>query len=132
VCRRISGILELTEQKSLRLVPESRQEKCYLKMTNCSFCWSFQRPKSEDVAPKIAIQNVNFSLKSGELMVVIGYVGSGKTTLLRSILNETKLLKGDMEIKGRIAYVEQEPFIFPGTVKENILFGKDLDKEKFE
>jgi len=101
-------------------------------MTNCSFCWSFQRPKSEDVAPKIAIQNVNFSLKSGELMVVIGYVGSGKTTLLRSILNETKLLKGDMEIKGRIAYVEQEPFIFPGTVKENILFGKDLDKEKFE
>jgi len=65
-------------------------------------------------------------------MVVIGYVGSGKTTLLRSILNETKLLKGDMEIKGRIAYVEQEPFIFPGTVKENILFGKDFDKEKFD
>lgn len=65
-------------------------------------------------------------------MVVIGYVGSGKTTLLRSILNETKLVKGDMEIKGRIAYVEQEPFIFPGTVKENILFGKDYNKEKFE
>lgn len=65
-------------------------------------------------------------------MVVIGYVGSGKTTLLRSILNETKLLKGDMEIKGRIAYVEQEPFIFPGTVKENILFGKDFEKEKFD
>ncbi|CDW74186.1 multidrug resistance-associated protein 4 [Stylonychia lemnae] len=133
VCRRISQILELTEQKSLRLLPESRFEKCYLKMTNCSFCWSFKTPKSEDeAAPKIAIQNVNFSLKSGEIMVVIGYVGSGKTTLLRSILNETKLIKGDMEIKGRIAYVEQEPFIFPGTVKENILFGKDYDKEKFD
>ena len=49
---------------------------------------------------------MNFTLKSGELMVVIGYVGSGKTTLLKSILNETKLMKGDMEIKGRIAYVE--------------------------
>jgi ATP-binding cassette subfamily C (CFTR/MRP) protein 4 len=75
---------------------------------------------------------VNFTLKSGELMVVIGYVGSGKTTLLRSILNETKLMKGNLEIKGKIAYVEQEPFIFPGTVKENILFGKDFDKEKFD
>lgn len=64
-------------------------------------------------------------------MVVIGYVGSGKTTLLKSILNETKLVRGDMEIKGKIAYVEQDPFIFPGTVKENILFGKDYDKEKF-
>lgn len=65
-------------------------------------------------------------------MVVIGYVGSGKTTLLRSILNETKLVQGNMEIKGRIAYVEQEPFIFPGTIKENILFGKDYVKDKFE
>ncbi len=49
---------------------------------------------------------MNFTLKSGELMVIIGYVGSGKTTLLRSILNETKVIKGDVEIKGRIAYVE--------------------------
>ena len=65
-------------------------------------------------------------------MVVIGYVGSGKTTLLKSILNETKLVKGDFEIKGSIAYVEQEPFIFPGTVKENILFGHSYDKEKFD
>jgi ABC-type transport system involved in cytochrome bd biosynthesis fused ATPase/permease subunit len=67
---------------------------------------------------------VNFTLKSGELMVIIGYVGSGKTTLLKSILNETKLVKGSLEIKGSVAYVEQEPFIYPGTVKENILFGK--------
>jgi len=49
---------------------------------------------------------MNFTLRSGELMVIIGYVGSGKTTLLKSILNETKLVRGDMEIKGRIAYVE--------------------------
>ena len=49
---------------------------------------------------------MNFTLRTGELMVIIGYVGSGKTTLLKSILNETKLVRGDMEIKGRIAYVE--------------------------
>lgn len=49
---------------------------------------------------------MNFTLRSSELMVIIGYVGSGKTTLLKSILNETKLVRGDMEIKGKIAYVE--------------------------
>lgn len=65
-------------------------------------------------------------------MVIIGFVGSGKTTLLKSILNETKLYKGDLEVKGSIAYVEQEPFIFPGTVKDNIIFGKTFDKEKFD
>ena len=65
-------------------------------------------------------------------MVIIGYVVSGKSTLLRSILSETKLIKGNLEIRGSIAYVEQEPFIFPASVKENILFGKDYDKEKFD
>lgn len=49
---------------------------------------------------------MNFTLRSGELLVVIGYVGSGKTTLLKSILNETKLSKGTFDIKGSIAYVE--------------------------
>lgn len=65
-------------------------------------------------------------------MIVIGQVGCGKTTFLKSILNETKLVRGEMEIKGRIAYVEQDPFIFPGTVKDNILFGKEFDREKFQ
>jgi ABC-type multidrug transport system ATPase subunit len=49
---------------------------------------------------------VNFTLRAGELLVVVGQVGCGKTTFLKSILNETKLVRGDMEIKGRIAYVE--------------------------
>lgn len=65
-------------------------------------------------------------------MVVVGQVGCGKTTFLKSILNETKLVRGEMEIKGRMAYVEQDPFIFPGTVKDNILFGKEYDREKFQ
>lgn len=77
-----------------------------MKISDCSFSWSYSMPKVEGETPKLALQNINFNLKSGELLVIIGYVGSGKTTLLRSILNETKLMKGDMEIKGRIAYVE--------------------------
>lgn len=89
-------------------MPDSTLEKCHIKMNDCAFSWSFYPSKDHEteVPPKLALQNVNFTLESGELMVVIGYVGSGKTTLLKSILNETKLMKGDMEIKGRIAYVE--------------------------
>lgn len=87
-------------------MPESRLDKSYIKMNDCAFSWSFYQNKEESETPKYALQNVNFTLRSGELMVVIGYVGSGKTTLLKSILNETKLVRGDMEIKGRVAYVE--------------------------
>ena len=39
-------------------------------------------------------------------------------------MNETKVCKGDCLVQGTIAYVEQEPFIFSASIKENILFGK--------
>jgi len=47
-------------------------------------------------------------------------------------MEETNLVKGTRKINGSIAYVEQEPFIFSGTVKKNILFGLPYDKERFE
>jgi len=64
-------------------------------------------------------------------MIVVGQVGTGKTTLLYSIMNETKLCSGSMSVKGTIAYVEQEPYIYSGSIKDNILFGKKFDEEMF-
>jgi len=65
-------------------------------------------------------------------MVVVGPVGSGKTTLLHGIMEETNLVKGKAKIQGTIAYVEQEPFIFSGSIKDNILLGKVYDDDLFE
>lgn len=48
-----------------------------------------------------------------------------------SLLRETRLVNGKLDISGRIAYVPQEPWIFPGTVRENILFGSAYDKKKY-
>lgn len=49
-----------------------------------------------------------------------------------SVMQETSLTKGSIDVKGRIAYVEQEPFILSATVKQNILFGKEFNKARFE
>jgi ABC-type branched-subunit amino acid transport system ATPase component len=38
--------------------------------------------------------------------MVAGKIGAGKTTLLYSIMNETTKMGGDLEVKGKIAYVE--------------------------
>ena len=67
-------------------------------------------------------------LSSDDLLVVVGKVGCGKSTLLHSIMEETKLVKGSLKVKGTIAYVEQEPFILPSSVKDNILLGRKLDE----
>ena len=44
---------------------------------------------------------------------------------------QMKLQSGKFAIKGRIAYVSQEPWIINGTARENILFGKVKDEERF-
>lgn len=62
-------------------------------------------------------------MKPGDFLTVVGQVGSGKTSLLYSVLQETSIKNGSLSVKGSIAYVEQEPFIFSASVKQNIMFG---------
>jgi len=68
----------------------------------------------------------------GDMLAVVGQVGCGKTTFLQSIMQETIIMKGDLEVKGSIAYVEQDPFIISASVRKNILFGKTYNAEQFK
>lgn len=81
---------------------------------------------------KNVLTGIDFELKKGDFLAVIGQVGCGKSSLLLSIMDETVLKKGNKSINGSLAYVEQEPFIFSGSVKENILFGKEFDAQLFD
>jgi len=77
------------------------------------------------------LKDINLALKSRTLTTVIGKIGSGKTTLLLSVLKEIPVTQGKLEFSGRVAFVEQEPIIFSGTFRENVLFGKEYNAELF-
>lgn len=47
-------------------------------------------------------------------------------------MKETILDSGSMKIQGKVAYVEQEPFILSASFKDNILFGEEYDEERFD
>jgi ATP-binding cassette subfamily C (CFTR/MRP) protein 4 len=47
-------------------------------------------------------------------------------------LDETIKRGGTQKVKGKVAYVEQEPFIFSATVADNITFGKKFNQERFD
>ncbi len=49
-----------------------------------------------------------------------------------SILGEMRVKSGSIELKGQLAYVPQEPWILSGTVQENVIFGGQLDTEKYK
>lgn len=89
----------------------------------------FLYPQSSETP---ALQNISFTVKQGELLAVIGPVGAGKSSLLSAVLGELPKDKGLINVTGRIAYVSQQPWVFSGTVRSNILFDKEYEKEKYE
>ena len=55
-----------------------------------------------------------------------------QSSVLSALLGELPPSQGKVSVLGKIAYVSQQPWLFPGTVKSNILFGKKYEKEWYE
>ncbi len=85
-----------------------------------------------------ALRNVSLDIPAGALLAVTGPVGSGKSALARALLGLWPLESGGVllndcsldamppdERAARIGYLPQDPHLFSGTVRENILLGAD-------
>ncbi|XP_035704148.1 multidrug resistance-associated protein 4-like [Folsomia candida] len=76
----------------------------------------------------LELRDVNFCVEGPSLVCITGPVGSGKSTLLNAILGELPLRSGDLEClsANSVSYAAQDPWIFGGCIKENILFKQDF------
>ncbi|KAF9048225.1 multidrug resistance-associated ABC transporter [Hymenopellis radicata] len=86
-----------------------------LSIKNADFVWSKD-------AVKPTLEDINLSVKKGELLGVLGKVGCGKTSLLSAIIGDMNRKEGELVVNGTIAYAPQNPWILSATVRENILF----------
>ena len=90
-----------------------------------------------------ALDGLNFTIKPGEIIAIVGAIGSGKTTLANSLprllnispeqlfldgVDITNLSLG--ELRGAIAYVPQESFLFSTTIRNNIRYGDPVSEEE--
>ena len=64
-------------------------------------------------------------------MAVTGPVSAGKSSLLLSLINELPGVSGHLSITGVPSYAAQEPWIFSGTIRDNILFGNPLNLTRY-
>lgn len=115
-----------SEKKGL-LKEQSERKETVIQMTSPRRPSSASSSASENIYSPI-IKNVSFGIKKNTLNALIGRIGSGKSTLLLSLFGELPNTKGEARYNGSIAIVEQEPIIFPGLLRDNILFGKTFDQ----
>ncbi|KAJ4413748.1 ATP-binding cassette transporter yor1 [Gnomoniopsis sp. IMI 355080] len=78
------------------------------------------------------LQDLNFEIGRNELVAVIGTVGSGKTSLLAALAGDMRRTRGETILGASRAFCPQSAWIQNTTVKENILFGKDLDRSWYK
>lgn len=86
---------------------------------------------NDDSTSTPALRDVSLTVSTSELVLVTGAIGSGKSSLLLAVLNELLVSQGKVFCSGQIAYTSQQPWIFSGTVRENILFGQKMDRDRY-
>lgn len=64
--------------------------------------------------------NLTAHIKHHEFVMIVGRVGAGKSSLLMTLLNELPIQGGSIRISGSISYASQEPWLFAGSLRENI------------
>jgi len=72
-----------------------------------------------------ALEGITFTLRPGETLGVIGPTGSGKSTLAALLMKFYDVTQGELRVNGTVSIVPQTAMLFTGTVKENLLWGKE-------
>lgn len=104
----------------------------YVKLDRVSFAY----PGSAD-SKDLVLKDISLEARRGETIAIIGSTGSGKSTLVQLIPRLYEVTSGSIQIDGkdirdipvtelrrRIGMIFQESFLFTGTIRENIAFGK--------
>ncbi|KAK9481416.1 P-loop containing nucleoside triphosphate hydrolase protein [Lipomyces japonicus] len=117
----------------------------YIGFENATLSWGTGTSNHE-----FKLENLNIEFKPGHLTVIFGSTGSGKTSLLMALLGEMKLHSGGVFIPGvtafgdevdidpatglseSVAYCAQQPWLLNDSVKNNILFGNELDSGRYQ
>ena len=129
---RISEVLDVVPDiKNKEKVTENDNHEGVVEFKNVNF-------KYPDSEGEFALENISFKTHPGKVTAIIGSTGSSKTTILNLISRYYDVTDGEIlvdnvnvkdyaleDLRNRIGYVPQKAFLFSGTIKDNILYGRE-------
>ena len=82
----------------------------------------------------ILIKDISLEIKKGEFVVILGPTGSGKSSLFNAIMNNFHIYSSNSPIilNGEISYGSQQPWVMSDTIRNNIVFFKDFNLERYK
>ena len=117
-----NGKPALLSAKKLEQTCQDIKPQIFLENVTCVWSHTSERP---------TLDNVSLNATNGQLVGITGPVGSGKTSLLMTILGEIPISSGKMSCTGKMAFVSQTPWVYSGTVRDNIVFGKEFHEQTY-
>lgn len=131
--KRFEEFLDLKEDNQLRNGDAIHTDIGEISIKNLSFQYEERK----------IIDDLSLFIKRGQKITFVGESGSGKSTVIKILLgllkyNQGEIYLGDMELSGiclnnlydRVSYISQDVPVFDGTIKENLVFEKNVSEEQ--
>lgn len=140
-CERIFEFMDLPEESGVRAKRRNFDKLDFrgdIEFKNVSF-------RYDEASPWI-LQDVHFKVKRGQKVGIVGHTGAGKTTLSALLMRFYDTTKGAILVNGhdisclsdkrtlrhQVGYIQQEPFLFSGTIEDNLMLWHEDRKAVFE
>ncbi|KAM9968283.1 hypothetical protein ACTFIW_002720 [Dictyostelium discoideum] len=137
IAKRVEDFLKSPEiQQNHSSNREEEQQDGDISIHNASFNWnqvdSNGNGNGNGNQQSNTLNNINFKAPAGKLTIICGVVGSGKTSLVNGLIGEIYKVSGRVDTPNKISFTSQQSFLLSTSLRENILFGNEMNLERYK
>ena len=126
--RRLEKIIRLPDEQDEPVSQPTRTRRGEIRLSN----WTIGLGSADGRSFQTVLENLNLKVNRGDLVVVHGPVSSGKSMFLQALIDNLETLSGSKSLTGSVSYLPQTSFLMSDSIRNNILFGQEMDFVKYQ